>query len=147
MEDLFYAVLRVCAAAGLGWLSGDGRGRGQDRRECVEGGQPDRGRAAEAGRRDHGRGRSRADEPDAAEAGQDLFGGEGLAPEWADPRSRLARVLVCLADFAAQREAAEARRRAQGQAWLDALAAGEPVTKLPAAGRGGGGADRAWSSK
>ena len=39
---------------------------------------------------------------------------------------------ACLADFAARREAAEAARRARGQAWLDARAAGQPVTKPPA---------------
>ena len=66
------------------------------------------------------------------ETGEDLLGGEALPPGWADPRSRLGRVRACLADFAAQREAAEAARRAQGQAWLDALAAGKPVTRPPA---------------
>src|SRR5712692_6791346 len=68
-----------------------------------------------------------------ARTGEDLLGGEALPPGWADPRSRLARVRACLADFAAQREAAEARQRAQGQAWLDAQAAGERVTRPPAA--------------
>jgi hypothetical protein len=77
-------------------------------------------------------GAAAADEPGAAEAGPDLLGGEALPPGWADPRSRLVRVRACLADLAAQRAAAEARRRAQGQAWLDALAAGERVTKPPA---------------
>lgn len=132
MEDVFYAVLRVCAAAGLGRLSvvaGDGVKIGAN--ASKEANRTEAGLrklaaqiVAEAGR---------ADEPDAAETGEDLFGGQALPLEWADRRSRLARVRACLADFAAQREAAEAARRAQGQAWLDAQAAGKPVTKPPAA--------------
>ena len=59
MEELFYAVLRVCAAAGLGRLTVVAGEWGQDWRERVEGGEPDRGRAAEAGRQDTGRGRGR----------------------------------------------------------------------------------------
>ncbi len=132
VEDVFYAVLRVCAAAGLGRLSV----------VAVDGVKIGANASKEANRTEAGlrklaaaimAGAGRADEPDAAETGQDLFGGEALSPEWADPRSRLARVRACLADFAAQREATGARRRAQGQAWLDALAAGEPVTRPPAA--------------
>ena len=57
MEEVFYAVLRVCAAARAGAAERGGCGRGQDRGECVEGGEPDRGGAAQAGRGDHGRGR------------------------------------------------------------------------------------------
>ena len=59
------------------------------------------------------------------EAGQDLFGAEVLPPQCAHPRSPLALVRACLADFAAQREAAESRQRAQSQASLDAQAAAE----------------------
>ena len=127
----FYAVLRVCAAAGLGRLTvvaGDGVKIGANA-------------SKEANRTEAGLRKLAArilaeaaagDEPGAAGAGEDLSGGEGLGPGWADPRSRLGRVRACLADFAAQREAAEAARRAQGQAWLDAQAAGRPVTKPPA---------------
>ena len=132
MEDVFYAVLRVCAAAGLGRLSvvaADGVKIGAN--ASKEANRTEAGLrklaatiVAEAGR---------ADAPDAAETGEDLFGGQALPPEWADRRSRLARVRACLADFAAQREAAEAARRAQRQAWLDARAAGKPVTRPPAA--------------
>ena len=89
VEDVFYAVLRVCAAAGLGGLSVvavDGVKIGANASKEAN--------RTEAGLRKlaaaiHGRGSSRADEPDAAETGQDLFGGEALSPEWADPRSRL----------------------------------------------------------
>jgi transposase len=131
MEELFYAVLRVCAAAGLGRLTvvaGDGVKIGANA-------------SKEANRTEAGLRKLAAkilaeaaagDEPGAAGAGQDLSGGEGLGPGWADPRSRLGRVRACLADFAAQREAAEAARRAQGQAWLAAQAAGQPVTRPPA---------------
>jgi transposase len=139
MEDVFYAVLRVCAAAGLGRLSvvaADGVKIGAS--ASKEANRTEAGLRklavkimAEAAAADEP-GAAGADEPGAAGAGEDLFGGEGLGPGWADPRSRLGRVRACLADFAAQREAAEAARRAQGQAWLDALAAGQPVTKPPA---------------
>ena len=131
MEELFYAVLRVCAAAGLGRLTvvaGDGVKIGANA-------------SKEANRTEAGLRKLAAkilaeaaagDEPGAAGVGEDLSGGEGPGPGWADPRSRLGRVRACLADFAARREAAEAARRAQGQAWLDAQAAGQPVTKPPA---------------
>jgi len=131
MEELFYAVLRVCAAAGLGRLTvvaGDGVKIGANA-------------SKEANRTEAGLRKLAArilaeaaagDEPGVAGAGEDLSGGEGLGPGWADPRSRLGRARACLADFAARREAAEAARRARGQAWLDAQAAGQPVTKPPA---------------
>jgi transposase len=131
-EDVFYAVLRVCAAAGLGRLSV----------VAVDGVKIGANASKEANRTEAGlrrlaaaimAGAVAADEPGAAGTGEDLLGGEALPPGWADPRSRLARVRACLADFAAQREAAEARQRAQGQAWLDAQAAGERVTRPPAA--------------
>ena len=132
VEEVFYAVLRVCAAAGLGRLSvvaADGVKIGANAsKEANRTGAGLRKLAAAIMA-----GAAAADEPGAAETGEDLFGGEALGPGWADPRSRLGRVRACLADFAAQREAAQAARRAQGQAWLDARAAGQPVTKPPAA--------------
>jgi len=125
MEELFYAVLGVCAAAGLGRLSvvaGDGVKIGAD--ASKEANRTEAGLrklaaaivAAAAG----------ADEPGAAETGQDLFGGDALAAGWADPRSRPGRVRQCLQELAWQREAGEAARRGQGQAWLDAAPAGRP---------------------
>jgi transposase len=132
MEDVFYAVLRVCAAAGLGRLSV----------VAADGVKIGANASKEANRTEAGlrrlaaaimAGAAAADEPDAAETGEDLFGGQALPPGWADRRSRLARVRACLADFAARREAAGAARRAAGQAWLDAQAAGKPVTRPPAA--------------
>ncbi len=131
VEDVFYAVLRVCAAAGLGRLSVI----------AVDGVKIGANASKEANRTEAGlrklaaaimAGAAAADEPGGAGTGEDLLGGEALPAGWADPRSRLVRVRACLADLAAQQEAAEARRRAAGQAWLDALAAGEPVTRPPA---------------
>jgi hypothetical protein len=130
--ELFYAVLRVCATAGLGRLSV----------VAADGVKIGANASKEANRTEAGLRKlatqimseaARADEPDAAPAGEDLFGGEVLPAGWADPRSRLARVRRCLEGFAAQREAAQTARRAQGQAWLDARAAGERVTRPPAA--------------
>lgn len=132
VDEVFCAVLRVCAAAGLGRLSV----------VAADGVKVGANASKEANRTEAGlrklaakimAGAAGSDEPGAAETGEDLFGGEVLGPGWADPRSRLGRVRACLADFAARREAAEAARRAQGQAWLDAQAAGQPVTRPPAA--------------
>ena len=132
MESLFYAVLRVCAAAGLGRLSvvaADGVKIGANASKEAN--------RTEAGLRKLAAaivaGAAAADRQDKPGTGEDLFGGEGLPGGWADPRSRLGRVQACLADFASQRQAEEAARRAAGQAYLDALAAGERVTKPPAA--------------
>lgn len=131
MEDVFCAVLRVCAAAGLGRLSvvaADGVKIGANASKEAN--------RTEAGLRKLAAaimaGAAGADEPGAAETGEDLFGGQVLEPGWADPRSRVRRVRACLADFAAEREAAEAARRVRGQAYLDAVAAGERVTRPPA---------------
>jgi Transposase DDE domain len=121
----------VCAAAGLGRLSV----------VAADGVKVGANASKEANRTEAGLRKLAAqilaeaagsDAPGAAETGEDLFGGEALGPGWADPRSRLGRVRACLAGFAAQREAAEAARRAEGQAYLDAVAAGERVTKPPA---------------
>ena len=50
-----------------------------------------------------------------------------------DPRSRAGRVLACLEDLEGEREAAEAAAREQGQAYLEALAAGTANGRPPAA--------------
>ena len=136
MEELFYAVLRVCAAAGLGRLSvvaGDGVKIGASASKeanRTEAGLRKLAAAIMAGAAEAEEQDRRGEKPG---AGEDLLGGEELPGGWADPGSRLGRVQACLADFAAQREAAAAARRAQGQAWLDARAAGQRVTKPPAA--------------
>ena len=86
MEELFYAVLRVCAAAGLGRLTAVaamGSRSARTRRRRRTGPRP----------------------------------GCGSWPRryWPGPRPVMSRA-----------------RRARGQAWLDARAAGQPVTKPPA---------------
>lgn len=135
MEELFYAVLAACAAAGLGRLTvvaGDGVKIGANA-------------SKEANRTEAGLERlaakilAEAEAAAAAEAagaaaaaGADLLGGEVLPRGWADPRSRARRVRACLEDLKAEREAAEAAARAAGQAYLDALAAGTATGRPPA---------------
>jgi transposase len=135
VEELFYAVLAACAAAGLGRLTvvaGDGVKIGANA-------------SKEANRTEAGLERlaakilAEAEAAAAAEAagaapaaGADLLGGEVLPRGWADPRSRARRVRACLEDLKAEREAAEAAARAAGQAYLDALAAGTVTGRPPA---------------
>jgi hypothetical protein len=64
--------------------------------------------------------------------GTDLLLGQDTAPG-PDPRSRAGRVLACLEDLQGEREAAEAAAREQGQAYLQALAAGTVTGRPPAA--------------
>jgi transposase len=135
MEELFYAVLAACAAAGLGRLTvvaGDGVKIGAN--------APEEANRAEAGlERLAAKILAGAEAAAAAEAagagaaaGADLLGGEVLPRGWADPRSRARRVRACLEDLKAEREAAEAAARAAGQAYLDALAAGTVTGRPPA---------------
>ena len=134
-EDLFCQVLRVCACAGLGRLpvvAGDGDGiaanasKEASRTEAglrklaaqVMGAAREAAAADEAGR--------------AALPGTDLLLGADVAAG-PDPRSRAGRVLACLADLRAAREAAEAAAREQGKAYLEAIAAGTVNGRPPAA--------------
>lgn len=125
-EDLFYQVLHVCACAGLGRLSvvaADG--------VKVAASASKEASRTEAGlRKLAGQVLAGAREAAAAEdadkgvlPGTDLLLGAEVAPG-PDPRSRAGRVLACLEDLQAGREAAEAQAREQGQAYLKALAAG-----------------------
>jgi transposase len=131
-EDLFCRVLRVCACAGLGRLSvvaGDGVKITAN--ASKEASRTEAGLRKLAGQVMAGARRAAADE-DADQPvlpGTDLLLGADTAPG-PDPRSRAGRVLACLQDLEAGREAAEAAARAQGRAYLQALAAGA------AAGRG-----------
>src|ERR1700677_5075824 len=109
-EDLFYRVLHGCAGAGLGRLS-------------VVGGDGVK-IAANAS--------MQASRTEAGLRGTDVLLGGDTVPG-PDPRSKAGRALACLADLAAEREAAEAAAREQGQAYLDAVAAGT-VTGRPPAG-------------
>ena len=136
VEDLFYRVLFVCAAAGLGRLTvvaSDGvkiAANASKEANRTEAGleklaaQVIAGARAAAGAEESG---------EAAPAGADLLDGQALPSGWADPRSRAGRVRACLEDLRSQRQAAEAAARAQGQAYLDALEAGTASGRPPAA--------------
>jgi transposase len=131
-EDLFYRVLHVCACAGLGRLTvvaGDGVKIAAN--ASKEASRTEAGLRKLAGQVMAGARKAAADE-DADKGvlpGTDLLLGADTAPG-PDPRSRAGRVLACLQDLEAGREAAEAEAREQGKAYLEALAAGT------AAGRG-----------
>ncbi len=126
-EDLFYQVLHVCACTGLGRLAvvaGDG--------VKIAASAPEEASRTEAGLRKLA-GQVAADARKAAAAdeaekpvlpGTDLLLGADTVPPGPDPRSRAGRVLACLQDLEAEREAAEAAAREQGRAYLEALAAG-----------------------
>jgi len=135
MEELFYAVLAACAAAGLGRLTvvaGDGVKIGAN--ASKEANRTEAGLERLAAKILAGAEAAAAAEAAGAApaAGADLLGGEVLPRGWADPRSRARRVRACLEDLKAEREAAEAAARAAGQAYLDALAAGTATGRPPA---------------
>jgi transposase len=135
-EDLFYQVLHVCACAGLGRLgvvAGDG--------VKIAANASKEASRTEAGLRKLA-GQVLADARTAAAAdeagklvlpGTDLLLGADTVPPGPDPRSRAGRVLACLEDLRSEREAAEAQAREQGQAYLEALAAGTTTGRPPAA--------------
>ncbi len=135
MEELFYAVLAACAAAGLGRLTvvaGDGVKIGAN--ASKEANRTEAGLERLAAKILAGAEAAAAAEAAGAApaAGADLLAGEVLPRGWADPRSRARRVRACLEDLKAEREAAEAAARAAGQAYLDALAAGTATGRPPA---------------
>jgi transposase len=125
-EDLFYRVLHVCACAGLGRLTvvaGDGVKIAAN--ASKEASRTEAGLRKLAGQVMAGARKAAADE-DADKGvlpGTDLLLGTEVAPG-PDPRSRAGRVLACLQDLEADRDAAEAEAREQGKAYLEALAAG-----------------------
>jgi transposase len=134
-EDLFYQVLHVCACAGLGRLgvvAGDG--------VKIAANASKEASRTEAGLRKlaaqvmaDARKAAAADEAEQPVLpGTDLLLGADTAPG-PDPRSRAGRVLACLEDLQGEREAAEAAAREQGQAYLQALAAGTANGRPPAA--------------
>src|SRR5580693_7960056 len=132
-EDLFYRVLHVCAAAGLGRLSvvaGDGVKIAAN--ASKEASRTEAGLRKLAAQVITGARKAAADE-DADKGvlpGTDLLLGADTGP---DPRSRAGRALACLHELEAEREAAEAAAREQGQAYLDALAAGTAAAGCPPA--------------
>jgi hypothetical protein len=134
-EELFCQVLHVCACAGLGRLSvvaGDG--------VKIAANASKEASRTEAGLRKlaaqvvaEARKAAAAEDADRdAAPGTDLLLGADTAPG-PDPRSRAGRVLACLEDLQAEREAAEAAAREQGKAHLEALAAGTGAGRPPAA--------------
>src|SRR6185437_6401751 len=134
-EELFYQVLHVCACAGLGRLSvaaADGvKFAASASREAsrTEAGLRRLAAQVMTGARDA----ATADEADRPVlAGTDLLLDADTVPG-PDPRSRAGRVLACLDDLAAAREAAEAEAREQGRAYLQALAAGTAAPGRPPA--------------
>jgi transposase len=136
MEDLFYAVLAACAAAGLGRLTvvaGDGVKIGASASKEANRTEAGLGRLAARLVADAAAAEAAEAAGTAPGAGADLLGGEVLPPGWADPRSRAGRVRACLEDLKSEREAADAAVRAAGQAYLDGLAAGTVATGRPPA--------------
>jgi len=134
-EDLFYRVLRVCACAGLGRLSvvaGDG--------VKIAASASKEASRTEAGLRklaaqvmaDARTAAGEEEEDKAVLPGTDLLLGADTAPG-PDPRSRAGRVLACLEELEGERAAAEAEAREQGQAYLQAVAAGTANGRPPAA--------------
>ena len=132
MEEVFYAVLRVCAAAGLGRLSV----------VAVDGVKIGANASKEANRTEAGLRKlaaaimaeaAGADEPGAAEAGEDLFGGEVLPPGWA--RSAVAAGAGCGRAWRTSPHSGRPPRRRGGRrgrrGWMR-WPLGEPVTKPPA---------------
>ena len=134
-EDLFYRVLHVCAQAGLGRLSvvaGDGVKIAAN--ASKEASRTEAGLRKLAGQV-MADARKAADDDEADKAvlpGTDLLLGAETLPA-PDPRSRAGRVLACLEDLQGEREAAEAEAREQGQAYLEAVAAGTADGRPPAA--------------
>lgn len=135
-EDLFYRVLYVCACAGLGRLSvvaGDGvkiAANASKEANRTEAGLRKLAAQVIAGAREA----AAAEEAERTVLpGTDLLLGGDAVPPRPDPRSRAGRVLACLEDLEGEREAAEAEAREQGQAYLQALAAGTADGRPPAA--------------
>lgn len=134
-EDLFYQVLHVCALAGLGRLSvvaGDGvkiAAGASKEASRTEAGLRKLAAQVMAGAREAAAG-DEAGKP--VLPGTDLLLGGDTVPG-PDPRSRAGRVLACLHELEAGREAAEAAARERGQAYLQALAAGIAAGRPPAA--------------
>jgi transposase len=134
-EDLFYRVLSACAAAGLGRLTvvaGDG--------VKIAANASKEASRTEAGLRklaaqviaDARKAAAGEEAEEAVPPGTDLLLG-GETPPAPGPRSRAGRVLACLEELESDREAAEAAAREQGQAYLEALAAGTASGRPPAA--------------
>jgi transposase len=134
-EDLFCRVLHVCACAGLGRLSvvaGDGVKIAANASKEASRTEAGLRKLASQMMADARRAAADDDADKAVLPGTDLLPGAETVPG-PDPRSRAGRVLACLQDLQASREAAETAAREQGQAYLQALAAGTAAGRPPAA--------------
>ena len=134
-EDLFCRVLRVCARAGLGRLSvvaGDGVKIAAN--ASKEASRTEAGLRRLAGQVMVGARKAAAAEDAERDVapGADLLLGADTVPG-PDPQSRAGRALACLQELEAEREAARAAAREQGQAYLDALDKGAAAGRPPAA--------------
>jgi len=134
-EDLFYQVLYVCAGAGLGRLgvvAGDGVKIAAN--ASKEASRTEAGLRKLAGQvMAEARKAAADDEADKAVLpGTDLLLDRDTVPG-PDPRSRAGRMLACLDELEGERAAAEAEAREQGQAYLEAVAAGTANGRPPAA--------------
>jgi transposase len=135
-EDLFYQVLYVCAQAGLGRLgvvAGDGvkiaANASKEASRTEAGLRKLAGQVMADARKAAGN-----DEADKAVLpGTDLLLGGDTVPGRPDPRSRAGRVLACLDELEGERATAGAAVREQGQAYLQAVAAGTANGRPPAA--------------
>ena len=133
-EDLFYQVLHVCAQAGLGRLgvvAGDGvkiaANASKEASRTEAGLRKLAGQVMADARKAAG-----DDEADMAVLpGTDLLLGADTVPGLPDPRSRAGRVLACLGELEGERAAAGAAAREQGQAYLQAVAAGTADGRPP----------------
>jgi transposase len=121
---LFAEVLGLCARLGMGQLG-----------VIALDGMKIAASASSKANRDEDRLRKLAEDLAAAHAAADaaedeLFGegvrGDEVPADLADPRTRGERIAAALADLKAEREAAEAERDAQAQAYLDQARAGRP---------------------
>src|SRR6266705_4017077 len=129
MGDLFAQVLVLAARAGLGRLG----------LIAVDGTKIAAAASKDANRSERRLRELAAEivaEAEAVDAAEDeLYGdarGDELPPELADPVTRAERIRRALAELEAERMAAEAERNAQARACLEAVAAGQPVTRPPA---------------
>ena len=135
-EDLFYQVLRVCACAGLGRLgvvAGNGvkiAANASKEASRTEAGLRRLAAQVISGAREAAAG-DEASEPPLP--GTDLLLAGDVVPPGPDRRSRAGRIAACLDDLAGERAAAGAQARQQGQAYLEALAAGTAAGRPPAA--------------
>jgi transposase len=136
VQDLFGAVLVLCAKLGMGKLGTIAL----DSMKITANASKAANRSEETLRKLAAREAARAVAAHAAadEAEDELFGtgqrGDEVPPEAVNPAARAARIAAALAELDAERKAAEQERQAQQQRRMDAAAGGTPMTGRPPAG-------------